>query len=94
MMIREAPSLVCPSCLGTDLAKYGRTKAGLQKYRCRRELCGRQFVAGSTHLLDPKVKTMVMNLIAAGLSTKYISTAVPGLSRRWIRELKRRKREA
>jgi len=93
-MLRESPSLVCPSCKCADLAKYGKTKAGLQKYRCRRELCGRQFVAGSTHLIDPKVKTMVLNMIAVGVSTKKISQAVPGLSRRWIQELKRRKREA
>jgi len=94
MMICEAKPLACPTCKGTDLTKYGKTKAGLQKYRCRRELYGRQFVAVSTHLIDAKVKTLMMNMICAGLRTKTISQAVPDISRRWICELMRRRKWA
>ena len=83
----------CPDCKGTKLMRYGKTKAGLQKYRCLDEKgvgCRRQFVAGSGHLIDPGKKKIVMDLLAQGIRPKKIMAAVPGISKRWIYELRRK----
>lgn len=80
--------LNCPGCKGSNLVKYGTGGAGRQKYRCRG--CGRQFVAGSDHLLDPATKTLVMNMLSAGIEPLKIKATVPGISLRWIYELRNR----
>ena len=85
----------CPSCGGTKLARYGKTAAGLQKYRCLDGSgigCRRQFVAGSDHLIDPDKKKIILALLAQDTPPKKIKAAVPGISLRWIYELKRRAR--
>lgn len=85
----------CPDCGGSKLQRYGTTKAGRQKYRCRDERgagCRRQFVAGSLHLIDPEKKKIAQALLAQGIKPKKIHVAVPEISRRWLYELKRRSR--
>lgn len=77
----------CPSCGSDRLSCWGKGASGRQKYRCLD--CGRQFVAGSDHLLDPAKKESALKLIAEGVPTKKIAAAL-GISRRWTDELKRR----
>ena len=83
----------CPDCKGTRLQRYGKTAAGLQKYRCLDEFgrkCRRQFVAGSTHLIDPGKKKIILALLAQDTPPKKIKAAVEGISLRWIYALRRR----
>lgn len=92
----------CPECGGKKLARYGKTAAGLQKYLCltlsRRTAdgkpfeCRRQFVAGSTHMIDPDKKRIARELLAQGIPPKKIKAAVPEISLRWLYELRRRAR--
>jgi len=82
----------CPDCKGTRLQRYGKTAAGLPKYRCLGPDCGRQFVAGSHHLIDPEKKKIVMALIEQDTPPRKIEKAVQGISLRWIYELRRRGR--
>src|SRR5574343_190556 len=86
----------CPGCGAEKIQKYGRTAAGVQKYRCMRLGCRRQFGPGSDHLIDPAVRIMVMRLINERIEPSKIHNIVNGLgpekiSLRWIQELKRRK---
>ncbi len=85
---------ICPACRGGHLVKYGKTSAGRQKYRCQASACRRQFVAGSDHLIKPEVKAILDNMIAADVPPKKIAQAIPTVSRRWIHELRRRKKQA
>lgn len=87
-----AEIVVCPSCGGATLAKYGKAPSGAQKYRCLNGECSRQFVAGSTHLIDPTVKNIVLGLLAEGVPPAKIQRAVKSVSRRWIYELRRQGR--
>jgi len=80
----------CPTCGRDRLTRYGRTKAGLQKYRCLSASCGRQFVAGSEHRVDPEQKRVALGLLSNGVPPKTIAKAMPGISRRWLYELRRR----
>lgn len=80
--------LACPKCQGTSLLKWGTGAAGRQKYRCA--MCGRQFVAGSDHLLDPEKKAVVMRLLEADVEPTKIREAIPDISLRWLYELRRR----
>ena len=82
--------VICPDCKGTKLSKYGKTPAGLQKYRCLNQECCRQFVFGSDHLIDAEKKKMVIALLAEGTPPKKIEKAIPGISLRWIYEFRRR----
>jgi transposase-like protein len=98
----------CPACGGSLLAKYGKTGAGKQKFKCLDPSCRRQFVAGSKYLIDEKTKATIMELLAAGVHPKQIAAAYtkgrrqaespvdsPGsghISKRWIYELRRRMR--
>jgi transposase-like protein len=82
--------LKCPKCDGNRLEKYGRTKAGHQKLRCLETTCGRQFVVGSSHLIAPETKALVERLLLAKIPPPHIKKAVPGISLRWIYELRRR----
>ena len=82
----------CPSCGGSLLQRYGKTQAGLQKYRCVEPHCRRQFVSGSDHMIGPEKKKLVMALLAQDMPPKKIAAAVPGISMRWIYELRGRAR--
>jgi len=77
----------CPGCSGTSCLRWGRGAAGRQKYRCRG--CGRQFVEGSDHLIDPETKAIVTRLLLAGVAPKQVKEAVPNISLRWIYYLKK-----
>ena len=70
--------------------KYGKTSTGRQKYKCLDPGCRRQFVYGSTHLVDAETKRFVINFLAQGIAPTKIRKAVPGISLRWIYELGRR----
>lgn len=87
-------TLSCPACHGTRLIKYGRTAAGLQKYRCEAASCRHQFVAGSDHLVDQETKQLVMRMLAAGIDPKKIHQALPEgeISLGWIYKLRRKMR--
>ena len=87
----------CPECGGQRVAKYGRTRSGLQKYRCLSQDCpgrgpsgGRQWVAGTDHPIDPEKKRIVLGFLAQGTHPRQIAAVVDGISLRWIYELKRR----
>ena len=84
----------CPDCGSARLEKYGKTAAGLQKYRCSLPECRRQFVAGSDHLVDASTKDIVLKLLAQGIPPAKITKIVAGISLRWIYELKRRTENA
>jgi len=84
----------CPECGGTGLARYGKTPAGKQKYKCGDPKCRHQFVAGSDHLIDPTVKDRVIKLLSANVRPKQIAKAEEGISLRWIYELRRRMKGA
>jgi len=88
MTIDAETTPACPGCSSTSLLRWGRGAAGRQKYRCRD--CGRQFVPGSEHLLEPAKKAIVLNLISAGVEPSKIREAIPDISLRWIYELRRR----
>jgi len=79
-----------PGCGGERLQRWGKSSTGRQKYRCRD--CGRQFVPGSDHLLDPDKKAIVLSLLAAGVEPNKIREAIPEISIRWIYELRKRVR--
>jgi transposase-like protein len=84
---------ICPACGSFKLAKNGKTPAGLQKFRCldgRNIGCHRQFVAGSDHAVNPVIRSIVVKLLAGKVKPGTIHKAVPGISPRWIYELKRR----
>ncbi len=95
-------NLKCPSCKSTNLARYGKTAAGLQKYRCLETNCRRQFVAGSDYLIDQDVKALVLRLLAQGVEPPKIREALnpagatdetrKKISLRWIYQLKRKLR--
>jgi transposase-like protein len=80
----------CPDCRGDRLEKYGTTKAGLQKYRCLNEECRRQFVPGSSHLVDKSTRQIVEQLLKANVKPAIIAKATPGVKRRWIYDLRKR----
>ena len=84
--------VTCPDCQGTKLERYGKTRAGLQKYRCLASGCRRQFVAGSNHLIDPEVKAAIMKLLEAKASPAQVKAAWPDISLRWIYSLRRKLR--
>ncbi|OPY13674.1 MAG: hypothetical protein A4E66_00676 [Syntrophus sp. PtaB.Bin001] len=81
-------NIKCPSCGGDRRERYGKTKAGLQKYRCLNQKCRRQFVAGSAHRIDPKVKEIVIGLLRQNIPPATIAKSVSGISLRRIRELR------
>lgn len=80
----------CPDCKSDQIGKYGKTKAGLQKWRCLVPSCRRQFVAGSDHQVSPETKAVVMGLLRQKVHPKKIHGAVEGISLRWIYQLRRR----
>ncbi len=84
----------CPDCKDTRVVKYGKTAAGLQKYRCVYPGCRRQFVAGSDHMIDPETKYRVEKLLYADVHPTQIAKAETGISLRWIYELRKRMKNA
>ena len=65
MIIQVLP---CPHGQGTDIVRYGTTRQGQQRYRCRecREGRGRTFLldysyAGQSHALKEQIVEMAMN---------------------------------
>jgi transposase-like protein len=87
---RDGQKVTCPSCGGERLEKYGKTKAGLQKYRCLDDKCRRQFVAGSVHRVKEETKKTVIGLLKQGVAPTVIFKSVSGISLRHIRELRRK----
>jgi transposase-like protein len=80
----------CPDCGSGRLCRYGKTEAGKQKYRCLEPNCHRQFVAGSDHLMSRETRKLVEGLLAQDIHPKKIASAIPGISLRWLCELRRR----
>jgi transposase-like protein len=93
--IEVTAALLCPDCGSSELAKNGKTSAGLQKMKCldgRNKGCRRQFVVGSDYMVHPLIKHIVKNLLAGEIKPKAIHQAVPWISIRWIYELRRKAR--
>jgi len=84
------PELRCPDCGGNTLILYGKTKAGKQKYKCKNPDCVRQFVAESTHLIDPRDMDTILRMLAAKFAPTIIKTAVPDVSLSRIYQLRRK----
>ena len=82
--------IICPDCGSARLEKYGKTPAGLQKYRCQLPHCRRQFTPGSDHLIDAYKKNIVLKLLEQQMPAAKIIKVVAGVSLRWVYELKRR----
>ena len=87
---QDGKTVTCPSCGGDRLEKYGKTKAGLQKYRCLNSECRRQFVAGSAHRVKSETRETVIGLLKQDVAPTVISKSVSGISLRRIRELRRK----
>ena len=86
----EEKGVRCPECGGWLIKKNGKTKAGKQKYRCVSDpVCGRQFTVGSRILGKGKL-ALVFKLLAQNIAPPKIKKAVPGISLRWIYELRNR----
>ena len=93
--IRFTVPLLCPDCGSSELSKNGKTPAGQQRMKCldgRGVGCHRQFVAGSDCMVHPLIKHIVKNLLAEKIKPSTIHGAVPGISIRWIYEMRRGKR--
>lgn len=80
--------LVCPTCNDPRVVRDGVTKAGRQKYRCRR--CHLRWTAGSTWRVDPDTRHAAETLLSAGVLPATIAQALPRCSLRWIRALRSR----
>jgi transposase-like protein len=81
----------CPACKGVKVQKYGRTKTGVQKYRCLNLGCCRQFVGASDRPVDPDTKDKIIKLLSENVHPKIIhKTFSDSISLRWIYELRRR----
>ena len=88
------PDFSCPACKGTRLGKYGKTAAGLQKFRCLDPGCRRQFVDGSDHLIDQETRIIAERLLTWGIPPAKVAKALDGkISERWIYELTRRMKQ-
>lgn len=77
----------CIECGDERLQKYGKTKAGRQKYRCLNPECRHQFVGESIHRINPEKKRMAVSLLTDNVSPAAISRAT-GISIRWLNELR------
>lgn len=87
-MREEMDAVKCPGCDEKRVQRYGKTVAGLQKYRC--QSCGRQFVSGSDHNVDPELKKIAQELLRQNVRPGVIAKAMDGkISVRWLRELRR-----
>lgn len=79
----------CPECNGSKLERYGKTKAGKQKFRCLEPFCRRQFVlGGDDRSIDQATLETVLKLLAQNVKPRVIKTAVPGISLRSIYKLR------
>jgi IS30 family transposase len=92
----------CPSCHGINLVKNGKSPGTCrQKYLCLNPGCRRQFTAGSNHLIDPKIKTLIIEQLARGMApikiVQYLSYGGKDgrsqISIRWIYELRRKMKQ-
>ena len=80
---------------GLELAKNGKTPAGLQRFKCldgRGVGCHRQFVGGSEHAINPVILLSWKSSSIAKWQARYHPLGGPWDFRRWIYELRRRKR--
>ena len=83
--------ITCTQCGSSfGIIKYGKSRAGKQKYRCIDAGCGHQFVVDSDHYVDTATRDRVIKLLAAGVHPKQITQVETGISLRWIYELRRR----
>jgi insertion element IS1 protein InsB len=73
--------LTCPNCTSGKIIKFGKTKYGKQKHSCKD--CGRQFVAGSTHLIDELRRGQIRRLLQERISLRGISRAMQ-VSMTWL----------
>ena len=71
----------CPSCQSENIKKNGKTHYKAQNHRCKD--CGRQFVAGSTHIKSSLLKSQIQKALKERLSLRAICR-IFGVSLRWL----------
>lgn len=71
----------CPNCHSKDIKKNGSTHYGKQNHKCKS--CGRQFVAGSTHLIGAETGELIIRALSERVSLRGICR-IMGVSLTWL----------
>ena len=77
----------CPSCLSDKIKKNGHTHYGKQNYRCK--VCGRQFVASSTHYVSGQKRSYIEASLAERMSLRGICRVFQ-VSLTWLQDFAHR----
>jgi insertion element IS1 protein InsB len=84
----QTKEITCPRCSRGNVIKHGTTRAGKQRYRCRR--CRRQFITDYTNRgHDPEVRRLIVPLSLNGCGIRDISRVL-GVSTNTVLKLLRR----
>jgi len=64
--------ITCPSCGSEDIAKFGQSANGKQRYMCKNAECSRKtFILKCTYnAYDPKVRASIFDHIVNGNDTR------------------------
>ena len=74
--------LSCPTCQAIDIVKYGKTRAGIQNYKCKE--CGRRFVETPTKkYISEEQWAQVDKLLKEKISLRGI-VRITGISGTWL----------
>jgi len=76
--------LFCPGCGSGSLARNGRTRHGVQRFKCT--VCGRQFGWGGPDRargIPDEVVKIIDRMLAGGFSVRQIFE-VTGVSKAWV----------
>jgi predicted Zn finger-like uncharacterized protein len=63
----------CPNCEGTDVIKNGQTRHKKQNLKCK--TCDHQFTLTPRHRISPKVKVIILRLLAENVPVAVIARA-------------------
>jgi len=85
-MPEHTMKIKCPRCEALNVVKNGKSRHGIQLYRCR--ACNRQFSFPLKTKVTGKIKTIVKSLLIDGVDIKVIAKAT-GVSVSWIYDCKR-----
>jgi len=80
-------SVSCPHCKSCHVVRNGRTRHGVQNYRCR-GVCGRQFVLSPKGRVPEAIVGVVDRMLAAGFSVSTVAD-LTGASKGWIYDRKK-----
>ena len=85
--------IMCPQCGGQAITKNGRLADSRQNFKCAD--CGRQFIENPRRRrIDPEIKGIIQKLLLEDVPPAKIARAIPGVSRRWVYEMLRRRRKS